>query len=900
MIIERISVSASQPRDINSGKPFQRAYTAYRESGWLGTLPLPPKAKKSPPTGWTGRAARHPEQDDIDGWLKLQKYRGGNICLHMGVTECGRYETIGIDVDDYGDKQGAKQLVQLQDEYGKLPATWISSARNLPSGIRFYRVPVGYAFRGKAASAIDIIQKRHRYAVVWPSYNPDAEAQYRWTSPEGEVVTDMEKLPFVDELPLLSPDDAKTDQWFNFLTQGGMADSDQEMDMDMSVDEIELWARSNFVKAPTPEDEVCDRMKKAVETWQTQIEAEESSHDKITGAHWNLIALGSEGHYDWSLAVSAVEQAFVESTLARGKRTMADLRGEVMRSRINAIRKIKGDIDSGKRVISLTCTCYTEEIDFKAWSDNLRKNNPGLATSASQRAAQTGTAGGGSDFHIYGMNSGTPADPADYAFDDDGNARHWLDMFQGHAYYVPEHNEWIMWTGVEWVLGEGIAIRSYELVKKRQVNYARQLRQRARQLLLADDPEGKPAKALADRWTRWSERSGMVGPKEAALKTAANHAILHESEINKDPFLLGVANGVLRLHEDGSVSLNDMSKDNFITLNTGVLYLPWSELDEDAELLENTIEQWLPNPKLRLFVQKLVGYSLLGDNRERIAVWLQGTTGTGKSTFLNTVMAALGDYAGPVDLSIFRGDRHTNPALVTALPRRIITASEASQSNVLHADVFKRITGGEAISAELKYSNEMVNRVPCFTPWVATNSPPSMPGADIAVRRRTIVVPFDVQITEDPQLGYRLRTSPGVRVAMLSWAVEGWRMYCEEGLGLEEVPDEVKESGESFSNNLSDLAAFLHERFDRMEIVGKNPTFPEEYRVSTADAFDEYEKWCLNNRSADRDKLSRRRFATEMQGLGVKYRLARIDGSPQRAFVGIRLKGVRKLRLDKS
>ena len=88
------------------------------------------------------------------------------------------FEVIGIDVDDHRDdplkpKVGGEQLQYLEQKYGELPNTWTSSSRaDGVSGIRFFLVPKGLAYRsncGEHGGDIDIIQRVHRYAVVYPA-----------------------------------------------------------------------------------------------------------------------------------------------------------------------------------------------------------------------------------------------------------------------------------------------------------------------------------------------------------------------------------------------------------------------------------------------------------------------------------------------------------------------------------------------------------------------------------------------------------------------------------------------------------------------------------------------------------------------------------------------------------
>jgi len=160
--------------------PFERAAHIYRAAGWHGTLPLggAPGLKFPPPGGWTGHGAPYPSGGDVQAWIETHGDRNIGLRMPPGV--------IGLDVDDYRNKTGAATLAQLEAQWGPLPATWVSSARPAPSGIRFYRVPTHFDGReinwpGEAGKFIEIIQAGHRYAVVWPSTNPEAAgAPYDW------------------------------------------------------------------------------------------------------------------------------------------------------------------------------------------------------------------------------------------------------------------------------------------------------------------------------------------------------------------------------------------------------------------------------------------------------------------------------------------------------------------------------------------------------------------------------------------------------------------------------------------------------------------------------------------------------------------------------------------------
>lgn len=171
--------------DTTYSGPYARAAHIYRQAGWHGVLPLgsrpgmkfPPPGNKKAGITWTGHGAPYPSAADVAAWMETHGDRNIGLRMPPGV--------IGLDVDDYKDKTGAATLAELEQRFGPLPPTWVSSARPAPSGIRFYRIPHERAgvinWPGEAGKFIEIIQPGHRYAVVWPSTNPEAAgAEYRW------------------------------------------------------------------------------------------------------------------------------------------------------------------------------------------------------------------------------------------------------------------------------------------------------------------------------------------------------------------------------------------------------------------------------------------------------------------------------------------------------------------------------------------------------------------------------------------------------------------------------------------------------------------------------------------------------------------------------------------------
>ncbi|MET9564298.1 bifunctional DNA primase/polymerase [Streptomyces tauricus] len=177
--------------------PFADSWEQYREAGWLGTLKLPKLSKKPVPAGFTGDHGEFPTDDQCALWALTSN---ANIGLRMPGN------VIGIDVDDYDDKHGAEQLAILEERWGLLPPTWVTTGRGFgPSGKRMYRVPDGKQWPTQIADDIECLQYRHRYAAVWPSvvadkHDPTKTRTERWYAPDGRM---SDRVPTVDELPEL-------------------------------------------------------------------------------------------------------------------------------------------------------------------------------------------------------------------------------------------------------------------------------------------------------------------------------------------------------------------------------------------------------------------------------------------------------------------------------------------------------------------------------------------------------------------------------------------------------------------------------------------------------------------------------------------------------------------------
>lgn len=314
--------------------PYQATAHTYRAAGWAGVLPLPARAKKPVPEGYTGTTGVDPSAADIQSWIDngvlLPRPGGatggpglyrqaGNIALRLpdGI--------IGIDVDNYGLKQGDTTLAQLTAACGPLPSTWRTTSRDDGvSGIYLYRVPTGLAWPGIAGPGIEIIQRRHRYAVVWPSVHPDTGREYRWIGTPPPPADATYPVPQPREFPELP------DAWIQHLTQGALAGDHARADLDLPA--AAQWLAQREGGQP------CRAMTAVLAEQHAHLATGASRHDAAAQATAALCHLAGEGHTGAKPALAQYRAAFAAALHNDAPGRLDDINGEWRRMLTGAVQ----------------------------------------------------------------------------------------------------------------------------------------------------------------------------------------------------------------------------------------------------------------------------------------------------------------------------------------------------------------------------------------------------------------------------------------------------------------------------------------------------------------------------------------------------------------------------------
>lgn len=458
---------------------------------------------------------------------------------------------------------------------------------------------------------------------------------------------------------------------------------------------------------------------------------------------------------------------------------------------------------------------------------------------------------------------------------DGGNADRLSDRFGDEVRWCTavQGDGWLVWDGARWAPDTMLRIDQLtRLVAADVVRHAEGVgvELRAAEARVSQPPTtAESARIAALRhefrvWDGWSRSTEMVGHLKAMQTVARQRVAVEQERLDADLWALNTPAGVVHLT---SGELAEHDRDAMHTKVAGAspggacptwLAFLTRIMGGDAEMVA--------------FLQRVVGYCLTGSTREQCIFILYGNGSNGKSTFLDTLRAVLGDYVMHARAETFMRDPRGGgiPNDVAALRgARVVTASEPEQGEQLDESLVKEMTGDAAITARFM-RGEFFTFAPRFKVLLATNHRPVIRGTDHGIWRRIRLVPFTQTIRDDEKDRDLPTKLLAERDGILAWAVEGCLAWQRDGLA---PPDAVLDATDDYRADMDWLGDFISERC----IIGVQS-------VANSALFQAYRDWCEVNgekpraqRSLTRALLDRgyRQAANRMngrrwEGLGLK------------------------------
>jgi putative DNA primase/helicase len=453
---------------------------------------------------------------------------------------------------------------------------------------------------------------------------------------------------------------------------------------------------------------------------------------------------------------------------------------------------------------------------------------------------------------------------------DRGNAMRLVRRFGDELHYLYGWEKWVVWRDGRWRMDDMGAVE--RCAKQVIADLYRWAKQRIDALSAALEEEG--AASLADPEQRlraheatrvkaalsWALKSESTGHLYAMIRQAQSEPeipLMHE-QLDADAWVLNCQNGTLDLRTG---RLRPHRRADLLTKMIPVAYDPQAACPRWWRFLR---EVMAGNQALIAYLQRAVGYSLTGSVQEQVLFFLHGAGQNGKSTFVNAILALLGDYgmqALPELLLVRTHEQHPTER-ADLFRKRLVATVEVEAGRRLAEALVKVLTGGERIRAR-RMREDFWEFDPSHKIWLVANHLPEIRGRDHAIWRRVKRIPFTVTIADDRKDATLPAQLAGELPGILNWALEGCRAWQRGGL---QEPPEVTEAGQAYRQAMDVIGQFLDECcWVKPESLS--------LRTRSSVLHDAFVRWAGEHISqkAFSMQLSERGFTRKMGGDGANY-----------------------------
>ncbi len=412
---------------------------------------------------------------------------------------------------------------------------------------------------------------------------------------------------------------------------------------------------------------------------------------------------------------------------------------------------------------------------------------------------------------------------------DTGNANLLIQLASGSLRYVVETRQWLYWNDGRWHIDDREVF-----INTRALDVAEHYMRVALKLRTAGNH------FEAEESVRWAKkcrnRTSLMNMVEQARKS--QDVPISVTELDSDPWLLGVENGVVDLRT-GELREQE-SREELVTKRCRVRYVPgataprWEQFvteitgaplppvrDPAGGIVPGTVGLFTPRPALARYLQKALGYSITGTTAEQKLFLAVGEGSNGKSVVFDTVKRLLGSYARSLPSEALMAtartaDSERPTALAAGLAgSRFVVASETKDGQCLDVGLVKNHTGDDEMTARRMRENPFTFSI-THKLWVSTNNRPDLSQIDAAIRGRLHLIPFERrwnrpgEYAHDPALpdgdkGLTARFKAEAE-GILAWLVAGAVAYRHEGLT---PPAEVVENTRAYIASLDCFSKWL-------------------------------------------------------------------------------------------
>lgn len=439
----------------------------------------------------------------------------------------------------------------------------------------------------------------------------------------------------------------------------------------------------------------------------------------------------------------------------------------------------------------------------------------------------------------------------DLALDEMGYARRFARANATKLRYCPAAKEWYVWAAIRWARDDR------NVAMKAAIEVIDGLALEAEQAT-SKDQRAAIFEAMA------TARRDRIAKAILSIASADKALVVTPVELDSHSNLLNTPGGTVDLRTG---RIGDHLPEDLITRLTGSLHDPKAECPRWKQFISEIMDGDL---EMISWLQTAVGYSVTASVAEQVFFLCHGTGANGKSVFIETISAVLGDYARSTDAETFLhqpGGARIPSDLAALVPVRFVALPEVPAGRRLNEQRVKQFVGGDTIDVRELFG-KWFNFRPIGKLWLTANEVPRITERSHGMWRRVRLVPFNVQFEGDARdrtLAKKLRAEyPGI----LRWIVEGAIFWHQNGLG---VPVKVAAATLAYEESQDPIAHWLADRCVR-----------DSGQTSGKALFDSYVAWTEANAV---EPIGRTLFGKALHAAGF----AQVRTKTSRAWAGISL-----------
>ncbi|NVO66406.1 phage/plasmid primase, P4 family [Methanofollis tationis] len=415
-----------------------------------------------------------------------------------------------------------------------------------------------------------------------------------------------------------------------------------------------------------------------------------------------------------------------------------------------------------------------------------------------------------------------------------GIAELYTGLYRGTYIFDASEQQWYRFGGVGWVK-QTIAeqIKALDPIQKEIKNAAIAVDREIAEITEAWDPTGQSEKeieAFKERKKRLNADSkalyamdrnlSNLGFRKSCVEFAATSGewlAITGNEWDRDPWVLGCANGVLDLRTG---TLRPGAPTDYLQAVCPVPFNPEAKAPRWERFL---LEIFDGDAEKVAYLKRLFGMTLIGDAaHKQYLVLLVGKGRNGKDTLLKVLNRVLGgDLCGKVgaglllDCGFMRSAGAPSPEIMGLRGKRLVYAAENGDGHAFDVARIKDLSGGADLTGRAPYGRFEVQFAASHMIVLETNTPPVADAADKAFWYRVRCIEFPLSFVPEPTFDNERKEEKGLSDALLAeaegilaWLVAGCLEYQRGGL---QDPPCVQVAAETYRRSMDQMRDFIDE-----------------------------------------------------------------------------------------